>query len=292
MAEQEEKKCPPQGSPAWMATFADLMSLLLVLFVLLLTFSEMNVIKYKQMAGAMRNAFGISKEDRLAGVIEVDGQLQRKVARNVSPTDIQIPTVSMDIPDTTDEEEFDIDPQESPEEQASDVENEVAKIIAEEAADQGVDVEREGNEVKIRFPSEIAFGSGSSNIGADFADLLDKLTDVIKKSQGQVQVGGHTDNIPLGGGGQYRSNWDLSAARATSVVHHFLNHSDIAPQKMAVQGFGDSRPLVPNDSPENRSRNRRVEITLVLGEGEQEQVNSVQDQLESVFGPRPDGNPK
>jgi len=285
---EEQKKCPPTGSPAWMATFADLMSLLLVLFVLLLTFSEMNVIKYKQMAGAMRSAFGISKQDRLAGVIEVDGQLNRKVARNVSPTQTPTPTVSLDIPDTTEEEEFDIDPQETPEEQASDVEDEVAKIIAEEAADKGVDVERNGNEVKIRFPSEIAFGSGSANVGSAFADLLDKLTDVIKKSQGEVLVGGHTDNIPLGGGGPYRSNWELSAARATSVVHHFLNYTDIEPGKMAVQGFGDSRPLVPNDSPENRAKNRRVEITLVLGEKEASQANDVQNQLESVFGPRPD----
>lgn len=288
MAEEEEKKCPPTGSPAWMATFADLMSLLLVLFVLLLTFSEMNVIKYKQMAGAMRNAFGISQNDQLAGVIEIDGQLQRKAARNVTPVKTPTPSVSIDIPDTTDEEEFDIDPAASPEEQASDVENEVAKIIAEEAADKGVDVERDGNEVKIRFPSEIAFGSGSANIGADFEDLLDKLTDVFKKANGNIEVGGHTDNIPLGGGGPYRSNWELSAARATSVVHHLLNFTDIPPNKMTVQGYGDSRPLVPNDTPESRARNRRVEITLVLGEEEREQVDNVQKQLESVFGPKPE----
>ncbi len=285
---EEEKKCPPTGSPAWMATFADLMSLLLVLFVLLLTFSEMNVVKYKQMAGAMRNAFGISKQDRLAGVIEIDGQLERKVARNVSPTDVPTPTVSMDIPDTTDEESFQVDPQESPEQQATDVENEVAKIIAKEAAEQGVEVEKNGNEVKIRFPSEIAFGSGSAQVGPAFADLLDKLSDVIKKSQGDVIVAGHTDNIPLGAGGPYRSNWELSAARATSVVHHFLNYTDIPPDRMAVQGYGDSRPLVPNDSPENRAKNRRVEITLVLGEKEAKNAPNVQNQLESVFGPRPD----
>ncbi|NVJ92061.1 MAG: OmpA family protein [Methylocystaceae bacterium] len=284
---EEEKKCPPTGSPAWMATFADLMSLLLVLFVLLLTFSEMNVVKYKQMAGAMRNAFGISKQDRLAGVIEIDGQLERKVARNVSPTDVPTPTVSMDIPDTTDEESFQVDPQESPEQQATDVENEVAKIIAKEAAEQGVEVEKNGNEVKIRFPSEIAFGSGSAQVGPAFADLLDKLSGVIKKSQGDVIVAGHTDNIPLGAGGPYRSNWELSAARATSVVHHFLNYTDIPPDRMAVQGYGDSRPLVPNDSPENRAKNRRVEITLVLGAKEAKNANNVQNQLESVFGPKP-----
>lgn len=287
MAEQE-KKCPPTGSPAWMATFADLMSLLLVLFVLLLTFSEMNVIKYKQMAGAMRNAFGISKQDKLAGVIEIDGQMERKAARNVSPTKTPVPTVSMDIPDTTDQEVFEIDPQESPEEQAADVENEVAKIIAEEAAEQGVEVEKDGNEVKIRFPSEIAFGSGSANVGAAFGDLLDKLSDVIKKANGDVLVAGHTDNIPLGAGGPYRSNWELSAARATSVVHHFLNYTDIKADRLAVQGYGDSRPLVPNDTPENRARNRRVEITLVLGAKQVSSAPDVQNQLESVFGPRPE----
>lgn len=285
---QEEKKCPPAGAPKWMATFADLMSLLLVLFVLLLTFSEMNVIKYKQMAGAMRNAFGISKQDKLAGVIEIDGQMERKAARNISPTKTPVPTVSMDIPDTTDQEVFEIDPQESPEEQAADVENEVAKIIAEQAAEQGVEVEKDGNEVKIRFPSEIAFGSGSANVGSAFADLLDKLSEVIKKANGDVLVAGHTDNIPLGAGGPYRSNWELSAARATSVVHHFLNYTDIKADRLAVQGFGDSRPLVPNDTPENRARNRRVEITLVLGEKQIHSAPDVQNQLESVFGPRPD----
>jgi len=285
---EEEKKCPPAGAPKWMATFADLMSLLLVLFVLLLTFSEMNVIKYKQMAGAMRNAFGIAKEDRLTGVIEIDGQLERKAARNISPTKTPVPTVSMDIPDTTDQEVFEIDPAETPEEQADDVENEVAKIIAEQAAEKGVEVEKDGNEVKIRFPSEIAFGSGSANVGADFADLLDKLSDVIKKANGDVLVAGHTDNIPLGAGGPYRSNWELSAARATSVVHHFLNYTDIAADRLAVQGYGDSRPLVPNDSPENRARNRRVEITLVLGEKQADAAPDVQNQLESVFGPRPE----
>lgn len=278
---QEEKKCPPTGSPAWMATFADLMSLLLVLFVLLLTFAEMDVVKYKQMAGAMRNAFGIAKEDRLSGVIEIDGQLNRKTASNVSQTiSITLPGLEED-----EEEEFEVDPEASPEEQAEDIENEVAKIIAEEAAEQGVEVEKNGNEVKIRFPSEIAFGSGSANVGSAFADLLDKLTDVIKKSNGEVLVGGHTDNIPLGGGA-YRSNWELSAARATSVVHHFLNYSEIEPGKLAVQGFGDSRPLVPNDSPENRAKNRRVEITLVLGEQEQSAAPKVQNQLDGIFGTR------
>jgi len=281
---EEQKKCPPTGSPAWMATFADLMSLLLVLFVLLLTFAEMDVVKYKQMSGALRDAFGISKEDKLAGVIEIDGQLERKVASKVSQT------VSMDLPQAEEspeeEPEFEVDPEDTPEEQADVIENELVKIIAEEAAEQGVEVEKNGNEVKIRFPSEIAFGSGSANVGQDFADLLDKLTDVIKKSEGEVLVGGHTDNIPLGGAGPYRSNWELSAARATSVVHHFLNYSDVPPGKLAVQGFGDSRPLVPNDSPEGRKRNRRVEITLVLGEKQAKQAPKVQNQLDGIFGTR------
>ena len=114
------------------------------------------------------------------------------------------------------------------------------------------------------------------------------LSDVIKKSKGDVIVAGHTDNIPLGRRWfLIGSNWELSAARATSVVHHFLNYTDIPPDRMAVQGYGDSRPLVPNDSPENRAKNRRVEITLVLGEKEAKNASNVQNQLESVFGPRP-----
>lgn len=108
---EEQKKCPPTGAPAWMATFADLMSLLLVLFVLLLTFAEMDVLKYKQMSGALRDAFGISKKDKLAGVIEIDGQLERKVAKKVSQT------VSLDLPQTEEspeDEEFEVDPEDTP----------------------------------------------------------------------------------------------------------------------------------------------------------------------------------
>jgi chemotaxis protein MotB len=280
---EEEKKCPPKGAPAWMATFADMMSLLLVLFVLLLTFAEMNVVKYKQMAGAMRDAFGVSKQDKLAGVIEIDGQLERKSTKSVSQT------VTLELPEPTEspeEKEFEVDPEATPEQQADEIENELAKIIAKEAAEQGVEVEKNGNEVKIRFPSEIAFSSGSATIGQDFSDLLDKLTDVFKKSEGEVLVAGHTDNIPLGGGGPYRDNWELSAARATSVVHHLLTYSDIPANKLAVQGYGDSRPLAPNDSPESRAKNRRVEITLVLGEKQAAEASKVQDQLDGIFGKR------
>ena len=92
-------KKPAAGAPAWMATFADLMSLLLVLFVLLLTFAEMDVIRYKQIAGSIKGAFGFSKEDQLAGVIEMDGSIVGKALKAPTP-DTPVSYTHLTLPTT------------------------------------------------------------------------------------------------------------------------------------------------------------------------------------------------
>ena len=126
----------------------------------------------------------------------------------------------------------------------------------------GVSVERDGSNVVIRFPSSIAFPSGSNSLNIDFTDLIEKLAPILKETPGDIIVSGHTDNIPLHGGA-FESNWDLSAARATSVIHNLLFDHGMDPQRMTVQGFGDSRPIQSNETVEGRAANRRVEITIL-----------------------------
>ncbi|MGB0748861.1 MAG: OmpA family protein [Magnetospiraceae bacterium] len=271
-------KCPA-GAPLWMVTFADLMALLLTLFVLLLTFAEMDVIKYKQLAGSLRDAFGIARQQKLSGMIELDGSIMRDKVALVDPAktpipyaDVQVPgkPAKFDAPAGSDTPSPDpgkpaegADPtQPAPPSPAEDLAAQIKKLIAEEIADLGMTVEQVGNEVIIRFPSSIAFPSGSEIITPAFAETMDKLIDVVDKTDGQILISGHTDNIPLSGG-KYRSNWELSAARATSVVHWLLDNGKITADRITVQGYGDSRPLVPNDTPENRARNRRVEVSIL-----------------------------
>ena len=257
------------GAPAWMATFADLMSLLLTLFVLLLTFAEMDVVKYKAIAGSMSNALGTARKDKLAGIVEIDGSLRRKVAKNVDlskreeevleGSDVQ--SVSVDLPELS-EKELAKAMEKIEVRKAEELKKVLSDAIQGEMQKSGVSVERNGSNVIIRFPSSIAFSSGSNGLNTDFSDLIDKLAPILIKTPGEIVVSGHTDNVPLRGG-KFESNWDLSAARATSVVHDLLFDHHLDPTRMTVQGFGDSRPIASNDTVEGRAANRRVEITIV-----------------------------
>jgi len=92
-------------------------------------------------------------------------------------------------------------------------------------------------------------------------EILDRVAKALAETNGQLMVSGHTDDVPISTG-RYRSNWDLSSARASSVVHYLLKNKLIAPGRISATGYADSRPLVPNNSAENRATNRRVEITI------------------------------
>jgi len=254
------------GAPAWMATFADLMSLLLTLFVLLLTFAEMDVIKYKAISGSMSEAFGVSKKDKLSGVVEIDGTIRRKAAKDVDVSNreeeiTKVPTVSMEIPEIS-EEEIKERAQNARDEKAEELKESLVSTMEPEIKNVGVTVDRIDDKVIIRFPSEIAFPSGSGALNNEFEKLLDRLAPVLKDTPGELIVSGHTDDLPVRSGA-FQSNWDLSASRATSVVHRFLFEHLLDPTRVTVQGFGDSRPIASNETPEGRAKNRRVEITIL-----------------------------
>jgi chemotaxis protein MotB len=253
-------KPPPKkasaGAPAWMVTFADLMALLLTLFVLLLSFAEMDVTRYKQLAGAMKDAFGISKITLLPGIIEIGGKPSRDKPAVVQPlpkpkqADVPIPEVEQ------------TDKVVKPEDVTEDITIMNLKVLlSEELAKQEVEIEETADGAIVRFPEKTAFPAGTATITNEFAPMLRKLAPVIANAKGDVVVSGHTDDKPIRTE-RFRSNWDLSTARAVSVVHYFLENTDVDPARLTAQGFADSRPLVPNDSPENRAKNRRVEVAI------------------------------
>ncbi|GAB6051439.1 flagellar motor protein MotB [Magnetospira thiophila] len=256
-----------------MVTFADLMSLLLTLFVLLLTFAEMDIVKYKALSGSVRNAFGIAKDDKLKGIIELDGSVKRKFAENIDPTREKNTSTQVSI----NLKEAFARHKEMAEEQKQQLEKKqleeaIKQAISKEIAGSGMSVEVKDNGVVIRFPSEIAFPSGSGDLTDQFRETLDKLSPVLANTAGKIVVSGHTDNVPLGGGGMYRTNWDLSAARAASVVHHFIADKRFPGNRFTIQGFGDSEPIADNNTMEGRAKNRRVEVLIVSGEASKEPV--------------------
>ena len=132
-----------------------------------------------------------------------------------------------------------------------------------------IDIDKNYSEIVITFPDEVGFRTGSAQITDSFFSSLNRLADVLKTVDGQIIVAGHTDNTPLqSGGGRFTDNWDLSAARAASVVRHFQNVNNIAGSRLEAHGFGDTRPVDPNFTITGRDRNRRVEIILrKMGDG-------------------------
>jgi len=124
-----------------------------------------------------------------------------------------------------------------------------------------MDIIRAGNITMVRFPDKVSFPSGSGEFKDDFLPILTKFMTVLQESEGQIIISGHTDDLPISTD-QYQYNSDLSASRAISVAQYILKYTSIDPGRITVQGFADSRPLAPNDNPENRSKNRRVEITI------------------------------
>jgi chemotaxis protein MotB len=132
-------------------------------------------------------------------------------------------------------------------------------------ARQGVQVVRQGEGVYLRLPEPVLFDRGSAELKPEAAPFLKEIAAGLQKLPNTVVVEGHTDNVPVVRG-PYRSNWELSAARAESVVDHWIRREGLAPERLAVAGYGEHRPFVPNDSDLNRALNRRIEILVILDE--------------------------
>jgi chemotaxis protein MotB len=223
--------------PAWMVTYADLMALLLCLFVLLLSFAEINSDSFRKNAGPIAEAFNVDPSSLPSRLIP-------------SPVVTLIP--------------LDAEPAETSQRRVTE---RLEDILVKEIEGSMVDVVEKESAVVIRFPGRAAFPSGSAELTDSFLPILDKIGRTLAATKGQVIVAGHTDDTPIATR-MFRSNWDLSSARAVSVVHQLLAQGEITPDRVTAQGFADSRPLVANDTPENRGKNRRVEITVRMDEDE------------------------
>jgi chemotaxis protein MotB len=253
------KKKKAGGAPTWMVTFADMMALLLCLFVLLLSFSETDVAKFKIMAGEMEQAFGMALKSKLTGMIEFRGTPEKRAYKDLAKKKAEefIPLV---VPPSLEKsDDYNVsDPEYSVEDALA---ADLSDTLYDEINEGSLMLERVGAEVIIRFPGHVVYPSGSDTILQSTLEILDHVAKALAKTNGQLMVSGHTDNVPISTG-RYRSNWDLSSARASSVVHYLLKNELIEPGRISATGYADSRPLVPNDSVENRAKNRRVEISI------------------------------
>ena len=374
--EHECPECPPKGAPAWMATFADMATLLMAFFVLILSFAEFNVPKFKQISGSMKNAFGIQ---RIIPVVEQpkgttllslsfspnptpavqenlkqqttetdqknvelktktqdntkdDGQNEdaTELAQNIKDAiargDIEVEVLAdkvivnftpleaeeKDLPNLLQEtlnsietvrsasgksesevlfggleqklaqlataaaskgkmksessdgnnigESSDVSKEE--EKKAQIAEDKFKIALRKEIGEGLINVDRDEDKVIITVGSGGAFKSGSAELTSKAKKIMAKIADLNKKGKSEILVSGHTDDTPLIFGSIYRDNWDLAAARSSSVVQELSSTGKLQPKRMKAISYGETQPLGPNDTSEGREKNRRIEIEI------------------------------
>ncbi|MBB3167059.1 MotB family protein [Simiduia aestuariiviva] len=284
--EEHDCKCPPAGLPAYMGTFADLMALLMCFFVLLLSFSEMDALKFKRLAGSMALAFGVQNKLNVDDVPKGTSIIAQEFSPGIpDPTPInEIWQKTEDVTEMSLEvqcnEEYDIEQGEQNneagikarlkqklEEMIQQTEQdaiELAQSLHDQIVAGEIEIETQGRKIIIRIREKGSFRSGSAELVGNYADVMEEIRAVLRAKPGKIEVQGHTDNVPIATA-RFRSNWELSSSRAVSVAQELMRGNEVNPRRFQVSGFADTKPLAANDNSENRARNRRVEIVIQQG---------------------------
>lgn len=259
----EAQASDERSVPAWVMTFADLMTLLMCFFVLLLAFSEMDIARFKQLSGSMRDAFGVQAEIEARTIPKGTSV----IAQEFSPGKPE-PTPANEVRQfTVDSSKNSLDALSEEVAELDEARRQARRLreaLADEIRQGSVALQLKGARVTIRILERASFASGSADVRAEFVPVLEKIAGLIVTHDGNITVSGHTDNVPIATD-RFRSNWELSTSRAVSVAHELLRYAELDESRFLVVGHADTRPQAPNDSPENRARNRRVDISITHG---------------------------
>jgi chemotaxis protein MotB len=271
MAGRKNTKRQVQGThenqERWLLTYADMITLLVAFFIMLYAMSIMNQTKFQQLAISVRSGFGSSLTNGAPTIISNGGgingtpSLLSNGQTNQSDPSFNsirqsafanLPRTEMDGGETATEDRDRLD-QAYVQVQKYIQKHDLAKIMRVSKSMRGV--------IVTLLTDKTLFASGKADLLPQDLGLLREVAKVLNTLPNDVSVEGHTDNLPIHTG-QYPSNWDLSAARATTVLR-FLISCQVSEKRLEEAGFGDERPAVPNDNEADRSQNRRVAIVIL-----------------------------
>lgn len=275
MAKKKEDT-PPPGSPAWMATFSDLMNLLLCFFVLLFSMSSLDQNKWALLMASMNSTFslfdggatsigeGVLIDNGVSQLNELDQYINSMGQTADSENDGE-EFNSFDKFDETDQEAMDRF-LEHLEQQNLQVNEELSELVEEAVqensmADQ-IEVSFTAQYVQLSMKGALLFDSGSAELKDEAKKVLDKAVLILEKySKGIIEIEGHTDNVPISNA-KYADNEELSSARALTVFHYLKDNSFLDPVDLRHAGMGERVPIADNSTAEGRTKNRRVEIRM------------------------------
>ncbi len=263
---RNKKEEPPKGSPAWMATFADLMNLLLCFFVLLFSMSSVDAQKFSLMAESFSQAFSIfdgGGASSKGGILISNGvnqlfELEQYINSSGEIEEGEI--TPEDTPDTLSEAEKKIE--EAKLRESEELSERLEEAIAEQSLSDVLDVEFTSQYVQITLQGSLLFDSGSTVLKEESLPVLDKIGVMLERyAQSTIEVEGHTDNVPMSGS-KYSNNDELSSGRALSVFNYLIEHANLDPAIIKHSGRGEYVPIADNSTAEGRALNRRVEIRI------------------------------
>ncbi|MBQ1897296.1 MAG: flagellar motor protein MotB [Lachnospiraceae bacterium] len=284
---KKKEDAPPPGSPAWMATFSDLMNLLLCFFVLLFSMSTIDEAKLNEIIASLNSSFsvfsggatsigegilisnGVSQLNELSNYISSTG---RAADSETQDTQIQVYNTDSGGKENTESSEdntgaMNIEQAAEAVEAANLSSNEeLAELIGEAIADSRlsdqIDVSFTSQYVMLTMKGSILFAPGSATLNEDCKPVLDRVSSILERyARGEIEINGHTDNVPMNSA-KYPSNEELSSARALSVFYYIVETSSLDPTLIKHSGFGERMPIADNSTEAGRARNRRVEIRI------------------------------
>lgn len=261
MAKKKKQMEGPSGPAPWMATFSDLMNLLLCFFVLLFSMSTVNEEKFQMVIASLQSSMSIFQNGSLS---IGDGDLVGAGIRQLEFLD----SYYNELANSKDNEDGGLE---------GDLKDQLTQAGLQESEGMAEDIQGAvdelgiSNAVEITFDSQyvtlnlsggILFASGRAEILPDAETIIDKISIVLEKyNKNIIEVEGHTDNVPMTSG-RYENNNVLSMYRALSVADYLREHTDLDPANIKSSGRGEYAPIASNDTAEGRARNRRVEIKI------------------------------
>ncbi len=243
-------------SKEWMESYADAMTLLLAFFIMMFAFALVDETKFFDFKVGMVTALGVSDltSDNTESLLGQGIGLAPSVGQAAVPTE--------DIMDNHDAALAEvIEAGTVTSENAEEVRDTIEEQFDELGAEDYVEVALDERGVVIRFDDRILFDSGSADFGVDAPVVLDVVAEVVQTIDNAIEIEGHTDDVPISTV-RYPTNWELSGARASSVVRYLFDNHPIPPSRMAAVGLADSRPRENNSTEDGRQANRRVELVI------------------------------
>ena len=263
-SKRRAKREPGEHRDRWMITYADLITLLLIFFVIMYAMSNLDSGKYNVVTQSLQNTFNQSNS-----ILEGGSGIVGETITKPTPPDNeeQNPTDSDPEPDAIDDDNQPLTEREkqfrSQEEELQNLFNTITQYIDDNSLNDQIFVADKPQGISITLSDRFLFDQGQAALKDNAAPILSKLASLFRNLNTVVSIEGHTDNVPIGANSSYKDNWQLSGERALSILRFFLDQEKLDPDGFQYAGYADTRPTGDNTTEAGRQKNRRVEITVL-----------------------------